>query len=379
MKGWIYIITHQRQSDKKNLFPGMCYVGQHIGQNISERFKQHIRDAKNFKRDENKVKEGKGAKLHEAMGIAGVKNFKIEPLQEFENCNRDALEEILNEAENQFINDHNSIEDGWNKVQAPRKKSKTASSEKSLKAIALENGINYNSFLHRINNLEESVEEAINHLKNYANQEEILYGYKRQSFKTISELCESVLHNKHGLKRKTIETRVRKLKDNGKLETTYNDAGQLTLFLPEEVFAAIRRRSEYSVKTPTGDTITGSMTYLHGKLSQEFPDHVPLAFTTLQQRLTRSNWTVQQAFGFDLPPDLQEVQPLIQEKGYRWFEEPKSIRQDSAPVVLHSKKEIFASQKDFASAYGIANDTVSRHLAEGKTADEILNQFNLTP
>lgn len=379
MKGWIYIITHQRKSDKENRFPGMCYIGQHIGQNISDRFKQHVRDARNFQRDENKVKEGKEAKLHEAMRIAGVENFKVESLQEFNDCDRNALEETLNEAENKYINDHNSIKDGWNKVQAPRKKSRKASSEKSLKEIAIENEINYNSFLHRINNLEESVEEAVKHLKEYADQEVILYEYKRQLIKSIKELCESKLHNKNELNKKTIEARIRKLKNNGELNQKKNDANQLILSLPEEIFAATRKRKEYSVILPTGETMTGTMTFLHEKLSKKFPDHTPLAFTTLQQRLTRSNWTTQQAFGFDPPPDLEGVQSLIDEKDYRWFKVPKSIRQDSAPVVLYSKKEIFASQKEFASAYGIANDAVSRYLAEGKTADEILNHFKLMP
>lgn len=379
MKGWIYIITHQRKSDKENRFPGMCYIGQHIGQNISDRFKQHVRDARKFQRDENKVKEGKEAKLHEAMRIAGVENFKVESLQEFNDCDRNELEETLNEAENKYINDHNSIKDGWNKVQAPRKKSRTASSEKSLKEIADENEVNYSSFLYRVNNLEESVEEAIKHLKEYAGQEETFYEYKRQLFKSIKELCESKLHNKNGLNRKTIELRIRKLKSNGKLNSKRNDADQLILSLPEEIFAATRKPKEYSVILPNGEIMTGSMTFLHGTLSEKFPDHTPLSFTTLQQRLTRSNWTTQQAFGFDPPPDLGGVQSLIDEKDYRWFKVPKSIRQDSAPVVLHSKKEIFASQKEFASAYGIANDAVSRYLAEGKTAEEILNHFNLMP
>ena len=77
LKGWIYKISHKRKKDGKNLFPSFCYIGQHRGKDINERFRQHKNDAKNFERKEIKDKEGKHARLHEAMRISNPENFFI--------------------------------------------------------------------------------------------------------------------------------------------------------------------------------------------------------------------------------------------------------------------------------------------------------------
>ena len=85
LKGWIYKISHKRKKDGKNLFPSFCYIGQHRGKDINERFRQHKNDAKNFERKEIKDKEGKHARLHEAMRISNPENFFIEELEQFFN------------------------------------------------------------------------------------------------------------------------------------------------------------------------------------------------------------------------------------------------------------------------------------------------------
>ena len=77
----IYKISHKRKKDGKNLFPSFCYIGQHRGKDINERFRQHKNDAKNFERKEIKDKEGKHARLHEAMRISNPENFFIEELE----------------------------------------------------------------------------------------------------------------------------------------------------------------------------------------------------------------------------------------------------------------------------------------------------------
>ena len=69
MKGWIYKITHKREKDGKNLFPSFCYIGQHRGKSIQDRFKTHKNDARNFERNDIRDKEGKHAKLHEVMRV----------------------------------------------------------------------------------------------------------------------------------------------------------------------------------------------------------------------------------------------------------------------------------------------------------------------
>ena len=74
-----------------------------------------------------------------------------------------------------------------------------------------------------------------------------------------------------------------------------------------------------------------------------------------------------------------KIKPLIEEQGYKWaVVKPSFNRQNSKPVVLKSKKEIFSSQNEFASVYGLAEDLVSDHLNAGKTAEEILIYYKLT-
>ena len=75
-----------------------------------------------------------------------------------------------------------------------------------------------------------------------------------------------------------------------------------------------------------------------------------------------------------------EVKSLIEDEGYKWaVEKPDFKRQNSKPVILEWKKEIFSSQKEFSETYGLANDLVSDHIAAGKTAEEVLSYYKLTP
>ena len=136
---------HKRKKDGKNLFPSFCYIGQHRGKDINERFRQHKNDAKNFERKEIKDKEGKHARLHEAMRISNPENFFIEELEQFEHSDEISLINILNKAELEYIRQFNSIEDGWNTVDAPQIKRIRNSGEKCLDKYARENEISYNS------------------------------------------------------------------------------------------------------------------------------------------------------------------------------------------------------------------------------------------
>ena len=118
---------------------------------------------------------------------------------------------------------------------------------------------------------------------------------------------------------------------------------------------------------------------LHKILLERFPEHVPKGYTTVQSRIKKSDWNIQQAFGFDYPPDLIEVKPLIEGQDYKWaVTKPSFNSQNSKPVVLESKKEIFSSQGEFARTYGLAEDLVSDHLSAGKTAEEVLSYYKLT-
>lgn len=380
MKGWIYKIIYKNAKGGKNRFPGWCYIGQHRGTTIQTRFNGHKNAAKNFVHSGSNREDGKFANLHEAMALARVENFIIEELETFDLEDEHELITLLNSRETSLIAEYDSIENGWNAVNAPQSARAKRSTDVTLMQTANKEGVIYNSLRHRVNNLHESVEEAVKHLKEHGNNPSIVYEYKRQRFDNIGQLSKSKLHNREDVERKTLEVRIRKLKKNGYLEPEYNEERNENLFIvPDCVLRPARKHKEYSVETPDGDIITGVIVSLHKILLKRFPEHVPKAYTTVQVRIKKPNWNIQQAFGFDYPPDLMEVKPLIEDQGYKWaVTRPSFNRQNSKPVVLESKKEIFSSQGEFAKAYGLAEDLVSDHLSGGKTADEVLVYYELT-
>ena len=378
MKGWIYKITHKREKDGKNLFPSFCYIGQHRGKSIQDRFKTHKNDARNFERNDIRDKEGKHAKLHEVMRVCNPVNFVIESLEEFEHPEEIELINLLNTAELKYQKEYNSIEEGWNAVDAPQIKRIQKSGEKTLSQIARESDVPYTSLSHRVNNIGETIEDAVKHLKNYAKEPKIKYEYKRQTFENIRKVSESKLHNKNKLDKKTIEIRIRKLKKSDQLKIKINeDKNEKVYVLIDEIFKPTRKYDEYQVHTPEGDIVSGLIINLHQDLLKRFPNQVPENYTTVQGRLNKSNWNVQQAFGFDYPPDLMEIKPLIENEGYKWAVKIPDFRRSGSykPVVLKSTKEIFISQNEFSDEYGIANDLVSDHLNAGKTAEQIIEHF----
>ena len=80
--------------------------------------------------------------------------------------------------------------------------------------------------------------------------------------------------------------------------------------------------------------MNGSKTKLHKELLDKYPDKVP-PYSTFISRINKPHWNIQQAFGFDYPPDLMEVKSLIEDEGYKWaVEKPDFKRQNSKPVIL---------------------------------------------
>jgi hypothetical protein len=379
LSGWIYKITHKDAKDGKNRFPKMCYIGQHRGTTIQTRFNQHKNDAKKFEHSESGRREGKFAKLHETMRIARVENFIIEELETFKTEDEHELVEFLNSAETRYIKKFDSIVTGWNSVEAPQTVRVRSSTDESLVQIANKNGIVYNSLRHRVNNMNETIEEAVEHLTNLENPSKYLY--KRQVFDDIGKLSKSNIHNPNDINRKTLEVRIRKLKKKNKLERHFDeDESSFIYILPDSIFKEVTRRKKHSVTTPDGEVVNGPITDLHKKLVERYPDNVPVGYTTVQGRMNKPHWNIQQAFGFDYPPDLMEVKSLIEDEGYKWaVEKPDFKRQNSKPVILNSKKEIFSSQNEFSETYGLANDLVSDHITAGKTAEEVLIYYKLKP
>tara|TARA_A100001015_G_C14973585_1_gene706226 strand:+ start:178 stop:1323 length:1146 start_codon:yes stop_codon:yes gene_type:complete len=379
-RGWIYKITYKNALDGKNRFPEMCYIGQHRGTTVQTRFNQHKREAKKFEHSASGRTDGKFAKLHETMRIARVENFIFEVIETFESDDEVKLGNMLNDAELRYIKEFDSIEHGWNTVAAPQTVAPRTSKDRSLAEIAREHGVVYNSLRHRVNKLEETIEDAVSHLKKMANKPKVIYEYKRQRFDSITKISKSKIHNRNNLKKKSIEVRIRKLKNDRKLEQ-YKDEenNELVLKLPDSVFSEVKSTQVISVETPHGEVFRGTIAEVFRCLKQKFPMDVP-GYSTVVNRLGKAHWNSQQAFGFEYPPDLLAVKSLIEEHGYKWaVVKPDFKRQDSKPVILHSKKEVFTSQNEFADEYGLAPDLVSDHLNKGKTPEQILSYFKLNP
>lgn len=373
MKGWIYKIV-QIKSDDIPYYEGMCYVGQHRNSPLKKRWQKHKNDAKKYD-PTKKGRVSKFAKLHQAMQtLGGVDYFELKEIEPFEHSDENKLIDLLNEAENKYIDQFNSKKNGWNKVYAPKTNSRRYSSEKSLAQEAYDNQVSYTSLLYRVNKVGETVEEAILYLKNNANKPKEKYEYKRQIFNNISEISKSKLHNKYDLDKKTIERRIRKLKQSNTLKIKIDKENNQKIYvLVDEIFNATKKRNVYPVITPEGDELSGLIINLHKILLKRFPNDVPENYTTVQGRIKKDNWDVQQAFGFEYPPDLIEIKTLIENEGYQWAVEKPDFRKTAnyKPVVLHSSQEIFASQKEFCETFGFKDYEVSELLKTGKTPEEV--------
>jgi hypothetical protein len=380
MKGWIYKITYKNKESGNNDYPLHCYIGQ-TRVSIKERWSQHCNACLNYEPTPLFRQRGKQAALYEAMAVLRIENFVIEKLAEYDHSSENTLATLLVEAETKFIAQYDSIKKGWN----TKKASKAAVrlfGDTTLAALAQENGIPYTSFLHRIKIKGETKEQAISHLVNIRNNPSTIYVYKRQRFNTIGEIAESKIHNPSSLPRKTIETRIRKLRKSELIKEKIDEEENLIIVtLTDNVFEPIKSRNIYVV-TPSGETKTGNKKELHETLYSQYPDLVPDKYTTLVSRLGKANWSNEQSFGFDYPPDLMHIKPFIEKKGYTWAdnEKPDFVRQDGKPVILHETKEIFLTQAKFADTYSLKMDAVSEMLNErGMTAIEVLRKYELEP
>jgi len=379
MKGWIYKITHRNELTGQNDWPGYCYIGQ-TRVTINDRWNQHRNACLKYEGTENSRKRGKHADLYEVMSLVRVSNFVIEQLAEHESQDENELVTTLEKSEASFIEQYNSIAKGWNAKKAARSAVRNRE-EESLYQKAKESNVAYNSLRYRIKTLDESVEDAINYLKNKKNDMTTIYRYKRQSFATIREIAESTIHNPNKLDKALIEQRIRNLRLKKQLkEDKNNETNELSLILPDKVFATVKKQ-DISVKTPDGDTVTGNKKDVHGRLLKRYPNFVPENYQTIVSRTNKPNWSLEQAFGLDYPPDLFPVKHLIEEKGYTWADghAPNFLTHDGTPVVLEGTKEIFPNQTQFGEAYGLPKDMVSDYLNDKKmTPEAFLKHKGLT-
>ena len=147
------------------------------------------------------------------MRIARVENFIIEELATFTAEDEHELVELLNSRRRpDTLREFDSVENGWNiGEKAPQTARVRSSADESLVQIANKNGkVAYTSLRHRVNNMNETIEEAVEHLTNLDPPSK--YRYKRQVFDDIGKLSKSNIHNPNGVNRKTLEVRIRKLK-----------------------------------------------------------------------------------------------------------------------------------------------------------------------
>ena len=305
--------------------------------------------------------------------LGGVDYFELKEIDSFEHSDENKLIDLLNEAENKYIDQFDSKKNGWNKVYAPKTNSRRYSAEISLAQKAYDNQVSYTSLLYRVNKVGETVEEAIIYLKNNANKPEEKYEYKRQIFNNIREISKSKLHNKNDLDKKTIERKIRELKQSNKLKIKINKENNQKIYvLVDEIFNAVKKRNIYTVIPPEGNELSGLIVDLHKILLKSFPNEVPENYTTVQGRIKKDNWDVQQAFGFEYPPDLIEIKPLVK-KGYKFAIGKPDFRKTAnyKPVVFHSTQEIFVSQKEFSETFGFKEYEVSELLKTGKTPEEV--------
>ena len=198
-----------------------------------------------------------------------------------------------------------------------------------------------------------------------------------QLYNFIRELDE---HNKHNVPIKTLERRIR----NGNLKKILNNNIE-TVFLVESIFKPVTRPKEISVKTPNGKVTEKTIKDLHDKLLPLYPDIVPDKYTTVQSRMSKKNWSNEQAFGFKYPPEYEEVEDLIIKKGYKWGEIDGQIKipkfkndykTKTKPIILNSIKVIYFSEKDWCDAYKLTDrKTIKKLFDKGKSPEEVLKYY----
>jgi len=377
-KGYIYRISDRRASNPNHFLPDLCYIGQTY-QSIEDRWRQHKHEATNYDPSSNS-RPSRAAKLHEAMRVLGLENMRIDCLKEVICASEQELIDELDRLESDFIKQFNSIEAGWNKVKAPRKR-KARGNGLNLAEAARKADVPYTSLLNRVNVHGEAAEDAIRHLQNLT---QTVYLYKRQQYKDIAEIAGSDVIKRFGLQRKTIEQRIRKGRAEGRLKEELDLANSLvSVYLDDAVFKPSRKRHSLKLSLPDGIELQGSIKSIFDELvsmnaASKYELPVPDKYTTIQARLARksANWTVEQAFGFDVPPVFNSVKSLVSESGYKWVPE-RPVNDEGSPVVLHETREIFISQEAFCEEFLLSKYQVSDRISDGMGGDEILRHYEL--
>jgi hypothetical protein len=375
-KGYIYKISHQRVSTGINDYPEKCYIGQ-TTLTVNERFKQHKREALNFRTDAASRDNGRNAKLYEAMVVLGIGDFIIDTLEEIFDENEGSFQSSLDLAERRSIKHYNSIEIGWNKV-LPSGQKRARGQEVSIKKIAIDNDIPYTTLLNRLKTSNSSIEDTISSIKAKRQTKPLYYEYGRKIYKDLKSLRQDFRVNNTNIDRKTIEVRIRMFKSKFTHKISKDNEVYNILHLDESIFATTKNHAEIRLKLPTGLIAKGSIQKLHGAMRVEYPQIVPKNYTTVQSRLSKKNvaWTVEEAFGFEVPPNYRLIKKLIEDSAYVWKPQ-KPTDNIGTPIVSHILKEVYTSQKEFSNEFKIPNDMVSDYISKGFNGDDLLKKFDI--
>ena len=373
----------------------VVYIGQARGPSLQTRWNKHKNDAKKFLYNKSSIKnDGKAAKLHAAMNLTDISEMKIEELEFYEYADKNELINKLRVRENHFIDQFDSIKNGWNKIKAPTVKLPLGQDEEETwETRASKHNVNQRSLHYQATKYGLSIEEAVKKIRKLKKEPKRQYSYGRQTYDVISDL---LIYDKNNIGKKNIERRIRDKKNQKKLRVELDKSQNLeTIYLIEDVFSPVSQRDKIvKVNTPHGQE-EGTITDLHEKLLPLYPDNVPDSYSTIQNRIDgedfKVQWTHDQAFGFRFPPGFEEVENLIENKGYQWGEidgvqKIPSFKKDSKritnpnPISLHSVKRVYLTEKDWCDAYKL-NDrkTIKKLRDEGKTNEEILEYYGKKP
>ena len=377
--GFIYRIFHHDQNSGENIYSDKSYIGQ-THTSLEQRFKEHLRAAQKYSPNIEKPSASKGAKLYEAMRIIGTDHFKIEELDRLTDENFESLSQQLDQSERFYILHYNSIKNGWNKVLPSGEKKVRSSSESSIKTIADKYGIPYTTLLNRLKKSDKQPEQIAKEIASDPNRKIVQYVYGRKFYDNIRELSEDKRINPENLKKKTIERRIKLQKANNPETVREGDQNTLIIDIMDEVFAPKKQgRKEIKLSLPNGLKLKGNLTTLHDICRKEFPDITPKSFTTVQARLSGRQtieWTPEEAFGFNPPPNYREVSYLVSDEGYKWMPDAP-LDNVGVPVVVHAFKEVYVSQSHFGKEFKIQPDMVSDYFKAGMTVDDILRKFKI--
>ena len=132
-----------------------------------------------------------------------------------------------------------------------------------------------------------------------------------------------------------------------------------------------------SIRLPSSQVLTGdSVSHLIRQMEEGAMTHQYAKYSTIIARRDKG-WSLEQAFWFNVPPNYTEVDALTAD-GYSYYPQLPTGSDNTKPLVLHSLKRIYISQRHFAEAHGIPADYVSDKLKEGWEPEKIILEYKKT-